>query len=249
MKNIIFSALLCAAGTTLVHAQTGKGNLFAGASIGSAAYSSASNNYDYIDGNNKTTDSKTYAISGSPSLGVFVNDHLIIGGVFGLNYKHLKNEENTTETAILNSKTATNTFTVDLGPFVRYYFFQNNPSSTLLYLQAQATAGTGSGNTAGSGTSNSIAYTSSGKVSNIFTYTGGGSIGVTHFFQKTVGLDLGIGYGYAHEKSTNVNNQYKTASSGGAKTTVTNDYDLNTSTNGLTLSAGFHWFIPGKNKG
>lgn len=248
MKNIIFSALLCAASTSLVHAQTAKGNLFAGTSVGTTGYSSATSNYDYIDGNNRTTDTKTYSLSANPTLGVFVSDHLIVGGILGLNYRHVKANTDITENAPSNSNSTTNTFTVDLGPFVRYYFFQNTPSNTLFYLQGQGTVGLGSGNSSGSGANNNISYTSSGKVSNVFTYTGGGSIGITHFIQKSIGLDLGVGYGYTHEKSTNVSNEYRTANVGGTKTTVTNNYDLSTSTNGITLSAGFHWFIHGKNK-
>src|SRR5436309_10709585 len=103
MKKIIFAACLCIATTSLVNAQTQKGNLFVGASIGNTSYSSATDNYSYSDGNFRNTDIKINRIGLSPRLGVFVTDHFIVGGSFGLNYIHNKTNDDITENSLQTS--------------------------------------------------------------------------------------------------------------------------------------------------
>jgi len=251
MKNTILTLLVCALSTCFANAQIAKGDLFWGASVGSTSYSSATSNFSYIDGNGRLTNSKNYGLVLNPMLGVFVTDHLIVGGLLGLNYSHNNTNSSATEGGVSTSVSTTNNFTIDAGPFLRYYFFDRLPARNLLYLQGQGTIGAGSGNSSGSGSNINSTYTSSGTVKGIFTYTGGASIGVTHFIGRDhgLGLDVSLGYLYSHLKSTNADDTYRTITSTGNKTTAASNYDLATHTNGVTLSVGFHWFINAKNKG
>lgn len=248
MKKIIFVVFACTTGTLIAGAQTEKGNMFVGAGIGNTSYSSQGDNYSYSDGNSRQTDIKINKIVLNPTMGWFVTNHLIAGANVGLNYTHNKNNTNITEAPASTSNKVTNTFTVDAGPFLRYYFFNGQPSNTLLFVQADGSIGAGSGSSSGSGTTANYTYTSTGKVSNVFTYDGGASVGITHFIQKNVGLDIAAGYLYTHQKSSNTDVNDRTMNAGG-KTTINNNYDLASHVSGITLSAGFHWFLQGKNHG
>ncbi len=247
MKKIIIAALVCAASVTVVKAQTEKGNLFMGSTIGYTEYSSQNQNLAYPDGNFENTNTKFSGILLQPEFGVFVSDHLVFGGNLNLDYRHFNRILNKTETSTVNSSTITNTTTVTIGPFLRYYFFGSQPASTLFYIQAGANAGTGGGNTSGTGSNPSVNYTVSGTVNQMFVWGGAGSIGVTHFISKDIGLDIALGYLYDHEKSNNVNTTDNTATSG-SKSTSSNNYELASHTNGVTLSAGFHWFLTSAKK-
>ncbi len=250
MRNLIPLLIVCTLSTSFVHAQIKKGYLFWGASIGATTYSSVTNDYSYIDGHNRTTNTKTFGLILNPSLGVFVTDHLILGGLLGLNYSHNKINTNATEGGVSASVTTSVNYTINAGPFLRYYFSERLLSKNLLYLQAQGTVGTGNGNSSGSGFNSYSTYILSGTVNSIFTYTGGGSIGVTHFISRDhiLGLDISFGYLHSYVKSTNVNDTYIITSATGNKTTAANNYGLATHTDGFTLGVGFHWFINAKNK-
>jgi hypothetical protein len=247
MKKIIVMALVCAASASFVRAQTEKGNMFVGATVGDLSYASQTSDFSFSDGRLRTADQKLTSLEFNPTLGWFVTNHLVFGGGITLKYDH--NTVNNTVTGkqitpTLTSNTA-NDFTLNVGPFLRYYFFNGQPSSTLFFIQGYGNVGVGSGTSSGSGSSPSSSYTSSGKVSNIFSYDAGGSIGITHFIEKNVGLDVAVGYGYVHEKSTNTEQTITTATGGGT-TTTNNNYDLARHLNGVSFSAGFHWFLHNK---
>jgi hypothetical protein len=228
-KPFVLLAITSLVGLTPVAAQSLKGTLFAGTSIGSTSYTQTTNNYDYADGGNKNTDAHAYSLSLSPSMGVFVTNHLIVGGSLGLSYAHNKTNSSNTEGGSTAETTFTNTTTVNLGPFLRYYFYENKPLRTMLYMQAQGTIGTGGGSSSGSGFNNA-------------TWTSGASLGVTHFIGRNVGMDFAIGYAHNYEYSKD-NNQTLTALDNGGSTTKPNNYSLATSSDGFTLSVGFHWFF------
>jgi hypothetical protein len=148
-----------------------------------------------------------------------------------------------TERNLNNNNTLRNTFTINAGPFARYYFFNTTPGSTVMFAQANARVGTGSGNNSGNGDNNANTFTSSGKVTKEFSWDVGGSIGVTHFIQKKVGLDLFAGYNYGSDKSHNNTTTTYTPKVGGANFVNTSEYDLKTHNNNFVAGAGFHWFF------
>lgn len=250
MKSIILLAVVSIALTSTVKAQTSKGNLFLGTGIGSTVFTSTTADYSYIDGGARKNSSHIYGINAGPQVGVFVSNHLILGGTLGFNFTTNKTDGNTTETNQSTTTLTTNNYTVNLGPLMRYYIFNATPAKTLFYLQAQATIGTGYGNSTGSGNANTTTtYTSDNKINSIFSWTTGTSVGITHFIRKNIGLDFSIGYNHISNKSTYVNDTYTTNNLTKVVTTKTNNYDLTTGNNNIGISAGFHFFIDRKPKG
>jgi hypothetical protein len=246
MKKIILSLATCAIALTSVKAQMAKGNLFMGTVLGTTTYNFGTFTYNYSDANIKTEDQKHYSLSLRPSMGVFLTDHLIFGGTLALSYSHDQdNISNTTDNLLINNGT-TNSTTFSVGPFVRYYFFDSQPAKTLFYLQAEAGVGTGGGSTTEStlNTANT-SISSSGTTNGMFVFRGGGSLGLTHFIQKNIGLDIGVGYAYDYESYTSTLSTQTTPSSGAAAT-GSSSYKAKVPQNGITLSAGFHFFIDTK---
>lgn len=243
MKKQILAALVCSVGMLHASAQTLKGTMFVGASVGTTTYSQTTNDYTYPDGGTKNSDAHAYSLSLTPQVGVFVTNHLILAGNLGLSDSHNRTTTSITETSPSSSVSTTNTTTVDLGPMLRYYFYENKPLRTMLYMQAQGTVGFGAGNTSGGGFSTNSSYTSSGTTSGIITWTGGGYLGVTHWIRPDIGIDFGLGYVHSYEHSDVTNSTVTTAATTGAQSTKPNNYTLGTNTDGFTALVAFHWYI------
>ncbi|BAU52732.1 hypothetical protein [Mucilaginibacter gotjawali] len=239
MKKILLAAAVCMAGLSSVKAQIAKGNLFVGSDIGTATFNSGTLTYDYSTGNIQKTDHKKFEIGVSPALGVFVTDHLVIGGNLNVNYSHIKDNITLTDASGTGTVATSNSSTYAIGPFLRYYFFNTTPSKTLLYIQGVALVGSGSGSTNESHVSPGDSYVSTSNDNNMFIFRANGSLGITHFIGKSVALDVALGYLYNYEKYTtnyNIQPTNGAVNSGSVKTTVPE--------NGVALSAGFHFFLP-----
>jgi len=228
-------------------AQFSKGTIFVGATIGTTSYQSASDNLDYSSGNNLTraSSSKTYAFSVGPQVGVFMNDHLILGG--SVNYSH--SAKNTyTNTSLVNgnslvANSRNNTSTVNTGPFLRYYYI-DKLSKNIPYIQLNATLGTGHGVSSGNGNNNMTStYQSDGTTSSIFLWSAGGSVGVTHFFNDFIGMDVAVGYSYSSTTSNSQNATNTTSNATEIVTRVQNNFKETLLTHGVSLGLGFHWFF------
>jgi hypothetical protein len=215
-----------------------------GSTIGTTAYSSATSDYGYDNGNARSTGTKTYTLGVGPQLGVFLCPHFVLGGTLAVNVNH--SDVNTTNNNANNSssgtKTVTTTTTFSLGPFLRYYF-GDLTARNWFYGQVNGAAGTGAGTSSGNGYATTTTNTTDGKVKSIFNWNAGGSLGMTHFFDKRIGMDVSLGYNYSHAHSDNVNTTNTTNKSTEIVTTTTNNYTLSTGTNGVTLGVGFHWFL------
>ena len=239
MKKIFLAAAVCMAGLSSVKAQIAKGNLFVGSDIGGTTYNWGTNTFDNSTGDIQKINNKKYAIGLTPAMGVFVTDHLVFGGYLDISYDHTKDNVTNTDPANVSTQATGSSSTYSIGPFLRYYFFNTKPSKTLLYIEGRAAVGTGSGsdNESHIAPGNGFVYTSNDN--NMFLFKADGSVGITHFISKNVGLDVAVGYLYNYEKyTTNYTNQPDGggATSGSIKTTVPE--------NGITLSAGFHFFLP-----
>ena len=225
-------------------AQFKPGTVMLGTTVGSIGYSDANSDYGYDIGGSRSTGTKTFTFSMGPQVGVFVTPNLIFGG--NLNYSINHSTANTTNTsatsALTGSKTTTTTNTFSIGPLVRYYF-AGLTGKNWFYGQVSGAVGTGTGTSSGSSYSTTTTTSTSGKVDGIFNWNAGASVGMTHFFYKRIGMDFAIGYNYSHAHSNNDNNTTTTKTTGGTTSAAANNYSLNTGTNGLTLSVGFHWFI------
>jgi hypothetical protein len=229
------------------NAQTAKGTLFLGATLGTTSYSASSDNLDYTSGTNinRSTSTKTSSLSFGPQVGVFVTDHLVIGGT--INYSITSRVADATLTSSTTIPTTTHTnatnYTVNIGPFLRYYFYNLIPVKNLVYIQVNGTAGTGNGSSSGSGVNVQTTYTTDGKVSNLSNWNTGASLGITHFFNPSVGMDFALGYAYTSSTSGNTNSTNTTNKASSLVTITNNNYNETTTTNGITLSLGFHWYL------
>jgi hypothetical protein len=247
MKKVCF--LMISASTFFVHqanAQFAKGTLMLGTTVGTAGYSSANSDYGYDVGTLKNTGTNTFTFSVGPQIGVFLSPHLVLGATpaFSINTSKATSTTNNTNSTTSGTTTNTTTLTVTLGPFMRYYI-NPGPTTNWFYFQINGAAGTGSGTTSGTSYTNTNNSTSDGKVGNIFTWNAGASVGLTHFFYRRIGMDVALGYSYSHVHNYDSNNNYSTNKTSGVTVPTTNNYTLNTATNGVTLGVGFHWFLKG----
>ena len=243
----ILQAILCLSlgiCTLKTQAQFKPGTLMLGSTIGTSAYSNANADYSYDNGQAKTTGTNTYTFSLGPQLGVFISARIVLGGTLSCNLSTSHSSTTTTNTNNTQTGSISNstTTTVSFGPFLRYYF-AGVPAKNWFYLQANAAAGTGSGTSSGSSYTTTTIGSTDGKVSDIFTWNAAGSIGMTHFFDKHVGMDIALGYSYAHNHNYNIVQSNTTNKVTGAFSTSSNNYTLNAGTNGMTLGVGFHWFL------
>ena len=85
----------------------------------------------------------------------------------------------------------------------------------------------------------SSSYQSNGTIAGIFTWNAGGSIGLTHFFNDTVGMDIALGYSY----TSNTSKVNTTANATEIVTSTSNNYRETLLTGGVTIGFGFHWFL------
>jgi hypothetical protein len=228
------------------NAQFVKGTLMLGTTIGTTGYSSAGSDYDYESGELRNTNTNTFTFSIGPQIGVFLSPRLVAGATpaFSINTSHATNDINNTNNTTSAATTNTTTTTVSLGPYLRYYF-TNLASNNWFYGQINGAAGTGSGTTTGNTTSTNSLSSTDGKVSNIFTWNAGASIGMTHFFYKRIGMDVAIGFSHSYIHNYDTNSTNTTNKNNGNTTESTNNYTLNTNTNGVTFGVGFHWFLKG----
>lgn len=245
MKRALFILIPASLlGANSIRAQFSKGTLMLGTNLATTSYSNASSDYTYDAGGSKSTGTHTYSFSMGPQIGVFVTHNLVFGGTlsFSLTNSKVNTTTNNANNTTSGSKTTTTTSTVSLGPFLRAYF-AGIPARNWFYFQVNGSAGTGSGSNSGTSYTPTTDGSSSGSVSNIFNWNAGGSIGMTHFFNRHVGLDLAAGYTYTHNHNYDVNNTTTTNISTGKSTSSANNYTLNTGTSGFSLGFGFHWYL------
>jgi hypothetical protein len=247
MKKILLLSSVCTLLAFSASAQFSKGTIFVGPTIGTNSYQSSSDDLDYSVGNNqtRTSSTRTNAFSVGPQVGVFVTDHLILGG--SINYSHSGSNTNTSTNLTNGNRLASNsnssTSTFNTGPFLRYYYF-SNPTRNVFYAQLNGTLGSGSGTTSGSGNNNmTTTYQSNGSKSGIFSWSAGGSLGMTHFFNEFIGMDVAIGYMYNSTTSNSQNVTNTTSNATEIVTRASNNYKEALLTHGITLGLGFHWFL------
>jgi hypothetical protein len=224
-------------------AQFQPGTLMVGSTLGTTAYTSGTSDYAYDNGNSRSTSNKAFSLTAGPQLGVFVSSNVVIGGTISVTATNTRNNTSTVTSGVQGTNDATSTnYTVGFGPFVRVYF-ANQPANNLFYMQIHGNLATGSGTSSGDGASPSSSYHSTGSVSNILNWNAGGSLGITHLFNKHVGMDIALGYLYSRSRSDNANSTQTVNSNNGNTTTSSNNYTLTSPSNGINFTLGFHWFL------
>ena len=227
-----------------VKAQFSRGTVMLGTTVGTTGYSSANSTYDYDAGELRKTGTNTFTFSGGPQVGVFLSNNFVIGATPSIAFtsSNVKTTTDNTNNTVSGSSTTTNTFTISLGPFMRYYF-AGIPGNNWFYFQANGSVGTGTGSNSGNSYTSTTTATTNGKESNVFTWNAGGSIGLTHLFFQHVGLDFALGYTYTHNHNYNIANTNTTNKTSGDLTSTSANYTLGTGTSGVTASVGYHWYL------
>ena len=247
MKKITLIFSMAIALAYSASAQFSRGTIFVGPTIGTSSYQSASDNLTYTGGNNSNRAStyKTYTLTAGPQVGTFLTDHLVLGALlnYGLTARNTHTNTILTNNNELTTNAKTTTSTFSTGPFLRYYYF-NNLSKNIFYTQLSGTLGTGSGNSSGNGnnTVNST-YQSNGAITGIFVWNAGASVGLTHFFNNTIGMDIALGYGYNSYTSNDKSTVNTTSNTTEIVTSTSDNYKEALRTQGVTLGLGFHWFL------
>ena len=246
MKKATLASAACLVFSLGASAQFSKGTLMLGTTIGITGYSSANSDYDYNAGNTRSTGTQTFSLSVGPQIGVFLTQHLVFCATpsLSLSSSHVSTTNTSAAAIQTGSTTTTPTTAISIGPFLRDYFAMV-PGNNWFYAQINGSVGSGSGSSSGNSYTSTSTSSTNGKVSGIVNWNAGASLGLTHFFYKRIGLDVALGYLYSHAHSYNVNNTITTTKSSGDVAQSASDYTLNTGTNGLTFSAGFHWFMKG----
>src|SRR4030095_7151426 len=128
IHRLTLTLMLSCAISFAANAQFGKRTLMIGTTVGSTAYSDASSDYTYDNGNLRNTSNHSYTISAGPQIGIFLTQRMVVGGNLSFNYSHAMSRSNTETAASVSTGTnnTTNTGTISLGPFVRYYFSNLN---------------------------------------------------------------------------------------------------------------------------
>lgn len=227
-------------------AQFSRGTIMLGTTIGSTGYSDANSNYSYDVGTLKSTGTNAFTFSAGPQIGIFLSPHLVFGATpsISLSTSHVNTTTTNTNSSVTGSTTSTTTTTFSIGPYLRYYLL-GIPGNNWFYLQANGAVGSGTGTSSGNSYTTTALSNTSGKISRIFTWNTGASLGLTHLFYRRIGMDVALGYNYSHAQNYNVNNTFTTNKTSGTITASTNNYTLNTGTNGVTFAVGFHWFLKG----
>lgn len=176
-------------------AQFQKGTRTVGFNIGGISFTGNSTSYEQQQVGTGKTATNNFNVSLNPSMGWFVSENVLIGGNIGVNFSSTKKDGG-------GAESKSNTITIGVGPFARYYF---GNSGFLPYVQASIFAGFGSGK--GSGTSTLTGQTTKWEEDQkgIFNINAGGGFGVTKMIGKNIGFDLGLGLAYI---STSYNYSY-----------------------------------------
>jgi len=209
------------------------------------AGSSTSGDYsfDYSNGNNIKHNNDKFNLGLIPTVGVFVSDHLVFGGALDIGYDHKKTSINNA-----NSSTPASTETVSggqysIGPFIRYYFFDTNPSKTVFFGEVVTGLGTGNGNTTESSSKAAISTFYTAKASNMFLFNAYATLGVTHFVSNTIGIDAAVNYLYMYQRYTS-NYDSQTTNSNGIVNNKPGSFTATLPQNRFSLTVGVHLFLP-----
>jgi hypothetical protein len=245
MQPKIIIAFLSCFIITNVYAQFEKGSRMAGATIGSAVFSSGTTDYSGPNQFPSSLTSTNIGLSLSPSIGWFINNRTAVGTSLLLNYS--KQKYRRSSGGITDKKDNIQNTDFGLGGYIRYYISAS--SSIKPFAHIYLNAGSGSTKTDG------VYYSSTGSFTNKSSYEGkssgrffanaGINGGITKMFNPHTGLDVYVGYGYSNSQfttTTTSNADYGDPSTPDTKS----QYEIkqNFSGNALNIGIGLQVFFP-----
>ena len=230
-----------------VNAQFKKGNLMAGASVGSVLFNSGSSDITVSQIGSNTSRITSYNVSASPSLGWFISDNTVVGGAVNINPYSNKTTYEQNGSTYQSDKNSN--FNIGLGGFARHYF--GGSGSMIPFGQFGMNFGISSLKAEG------FFYWGSGPTAYKISYDGSSSggffanstfqFGFTKMVGDLKGLDFYIGYNFSYNKNTL---KKTTLRDDGNNGTIDSRGENETTTkftnHGFLLGVGFQVFLKGK---
>ena len=183
-------------------AQFQKGTKMVGASVATALAGAETMDYSGPNTLHSTSNHTRFSLEMSPTIGWFLNDHFAVGAALLVNHSSLKIRRSVG--GVTDKKDNTSYTDAGVGAFARYYL--TIASSVKPFLHAYVNGGAGSMRFDGIYYTNGIGGTDKssydGKSDGRIFYNAGLNGGITKMFSPAVGLDIFIGYGYSHTKTT-----------------------------------------------
>lgn len=239
---------IVATGLTLAgFGQFNKGDRMVGASLASLLYNSGSSDItvDQIGSNKSVITS--YNVNLSPTIGWFLSEKTVLGGVLNINPTGTKTSYEENGTTFQMDKS--NAFNIGLGGFVRNYF----GSSGKMYPFGQFGFNLGISNLKTEG----FFYGGSGSSAYKITYEGSSSggffanaslqAGFTKMMGENAGLDFFLGYIYGYNSNTFTKTTLRdTGNDGSIDETLKNKTTTKYTNHGFFLGVGFQVFLKKK---
>jgi hypothetical protein len=220
-----------------------------GTNIGVSFFTSGNSEYTFPGTRGYTSESNTLGVNINPSLGWFVSDNIVVGGLVSINIASKTTNNKSVDTTFSHNKNSQ--FNFGLGGFVRYYF--NTTSGFKPFGQFNLSFGTGSTKNSGYVYSTDLTGnykdTYDGNSSGDSYYNAGLNFGVTKLLNSFIGLDIYASYNYSYSKSTSkttTNRHYTTGSGGDLKLEYAPTIKNNNHNFGVGV--GFQIFLESKKK-
>ncbi|HUR66963.1 MAG TPA: hypothetical protein VMZ03_11505 [Chitinophagaceae bacterium] len=226
------------------NAQFKKGDRMVGTTLASAVFNSGSSEISVAQIGNNTSKITSYNLSISPSLGWFVSENTVVGGILTINPSGNKTTYEQNGSTFQSDKY--NSFNIGLGGFVRHYL--NSTGNMMPFGQFGFNVGISSLKTEGffyGGTSpNAYKISYDGSSSGGFYANATIQAGLTKMVGDNAGLDLFIGYNYGYNKNTFVKTTLRdNGNDGTVDETLKNETTTKFTNHGILLGVGFQVFL------
>lgn len=215
----------------------------AGVSVGNIFLNSGSADYTFPPPTSGySASNSSYGISLNPSMGWFISDNTVVGGMLNIGFTHQKNHNEASGNTYL--KNENNIFNFGIGGFARNYF-SNNSNSLRPFGQLSIGAGTGSLKNEGffyNGTSYKDTY--EGKSSGSFYFNAGLLFGFTKLLNDHTGLDIAAGYSFSYNKNnTKTTTLRDNGNNGTIDETIISDPTQKFTGHGFAFTLGYQVFL------
>lgn len=206
MKKIILLGVF--AFSSMLNAQISKGNWLVGSSVFYGNIGNSENTTTYSNSPTEyNSEGNSFQIGLSPNIGYFVVNKLAVGASVGLDYYNSKSTSSNS-TTFSTTESKYNNIGVSIGPFVRYYFVENQKWSP--YVQADFGYGISPSKQESKTFNNGVLINSSNTDSNKYNYWNAGfKFGMAYFLNSNVALQFYTGFTYS---STDSSYDYKPSS-------------------------------------
>ena len=229
--------------------QLKKGNMMAGATVGSVLFNSGSSDITVAQIGSNTSKITSYNVNVGPSLGWFISDNTAVGASLNINPSGNKTTYEQNGSTYQSDK-ITN-FNIGIGGFIRHYF--GHSGTMMPFGQFGINGGISNLKTEGFfyGGSGPSAYKTSydGSSNGGFFANSTFQFGMTKMVGDYTGLDFYIGYNFSYNKNTF---KKTTLRDDGNDGTIDSRGENETTTkftnHGFLLGIGFQVFLKGKSK-